>query len=335
MRTQGYLVKFIDRLRQAKTIVLGDIMADKYVYGKVSRISPEAPVPVVEVVKETIVPGGAGNVASNIASLGGKIFLVGVVGEDAPGKALIDDLTKRGVNTDGIFYDGVRPTTLKTRIIAHQQQVVRCDWENKINLSPLLNEKIINYLKRTIPNVNAVVISDYGKGVISPFLLKRAIFLSHRYHRPVVVDPKVEHFLRYRRVTCITPNLSEAMGGMHWHRIDSEKNLENLGEKILKKLNCASVLITRGEQGMILFEISHKMKSNTRITRIPTSAREVYDVTGAGDTVVSVLSLGLASGMDIRSAAWLANYAAGIVIGKLGTATVLPKELRAAVLRGT
>ncbi len=326
------LAQFVKRFKEAKIFVLGDLMVDRYIYGKVSRISPEAPVPVVDVNKETIVPGGAGNVANNIASLGGKVFLSSVVGEDSSGEKLVKDLTSYGINGKGIFSDFSRPTTLKVRIIAEHQQVVRCDWEDKVKINPLLNEKIFVYLKSIIRPIDAIVISDYGKGVITPFLLKRVISLAQRYSKPIIVDPKVEHFLHYQRVTCITPNLAEAMAGIHWHYLSSERDIERLGEIILRKLNCLSVLITRGEKGMTLFEGRGKRK--LQITYIPTAAKEVYDVTGAGDTVVSVLSLGLAVGLSIREAAYLANYAAGIVVGKLGTATVSPEELEEVISGG-
>lgn len=338
--------QFVDRFPKTKIFVLGDLMVDKYIYGKVSRISPEAPVPVVEVNHEKIMPGGAGNVASNIASLGGKVFLSGIVGADSLGRELITELSKAGnyfptghglrqeINTEGVFTDATRPTTLKTRIIAQHQQVVRCDWESKTHLSPSISKKILDYLKGIIPQIDVIVISDYGKGVINPFLLSRIIRFAHSYSKPVVVDPKVEHFLHYRKVTIVTPNLMEAMSGMHWHRVSSEKDIEKLGEKILKKLNCSSVLITLGEKGMTLFQRGNYSSSRgfkLQITKIPTAAKEVYDVTGAGDTVVSVLSLGIASGLSIRNSAYLANYAAGIVVGKLGTATVTPEELKQAV----
>lgn len=221
---------------------------------------------------------------------------------------------------------------MKTRIIAHHQQVVRCDWERRTGLSTLINKKILTYLKNLISEISVIVISDYGKGVINPSLLSAVIRIGNTYSKAIVVDPKVEHFLRYRKVTIVTPNLVEAMTGMHWHRpasqrgeVNSEKDIEKLGEKILKKLNCSSVLITLGEKGMILLQ---RIDSKLQITKIPTAAKEVYDVTGAGDTVVSTISLGIASGLSIRDSAYLANFAAGIVIGKLGTATVTPEELK-------
>lgn len=332
MNRKDRFFQVINRFPQANIFVLGDLIFDKYIYGKVSRISPEAPVPVVEVTEEKMMPGGAGNVANNIAVLGGKVFLSGIVGADSLGNELVSELFKKGIEVEGIFSDPSRPTTLKTRIIAQHQQVVRCDWERKTGLSTLINKKILTYLKNLISEINVIVISDYGKGVINPSLLSAVIRIGHTYSKAIVVDPKVEHFLRYRKVTIVTPNLVEAMTGMHWHRlasqrgeVNSEKDIEKLGEKILRKLNCSSVLITLGEKGMILFQ---RIDSKLQITKIPTAAKEVYDVTGAGDTVVSTISLGIASGLSIRDSAYLANFAAGIVIGKLGTATVTPEELK-------
>lgn len=325
MNRKDRFFQVINRFPQANIFVLGDLIFDKYIYGKVSRISPEAPVPVVEVTEEKMMPGGAGNVANNIAVLGGKVFLSGIVGADSLGNELVSELFKKGIEVEGIFSDPSRPTTLKTRIIAYHQQVVRCDWERRTGLSTLINKKILTYLKNLISEINVIVISDYGKGVINPSLLSAVIRIGNTYSKAIVVDPKVEHFLRYRKVTIVTPNLVEAMTGMHWHRVNSEKDIEKLGEKILRKLNCSSVLITLGEKGMMLLQ---RIDSKLQITKIPTAAKEVYDVTGAGDTVVSTISLGIASGLSIRDSAYLANFAAGIVIGKLGTATVTPEELK-------
>jgi len=345
MSKKDKLRQFVDHFPKTKIFVLGDLMVDKYIYGKVSRISPEAPVPVVEVTNEKTMPGGAGNVANNIATLGGKVFLSGIVGTDNLGKELISELTEWGVNIEGVILEQSRPTTLKTRIIAHHQQVVRCDWEERTSLSHSISEKFLTYLKKIIFQIEVIVISDYGKGVVNSFLLNQVIRLAHTYSKMIIVDPKVEHFLRYRKVTIITPNLAEAMAGMHWHQVNSGKDIEKLGEKILKKLNCSAVLITLGEKGMMLFQRGDKLpfsfasksrpsvrgKDKLQITKIPTAAKEVYDVTGAGDTVVSVLSLGIASGLSIRDSAYLANFAAGIVVGKLGTATVAPQELKEAI----
>lgn len=316
------LIKTLSRFKDAKIMIIGDIMVDKFVWGKVSRISPEAPVPIVEIEKETRTPGGAGNVAVNIETLGGKVVLVGVIGNDFVGHKLIEEMGHRGIDTRGVFRDEKRPTILKTRIVAQHQQVVRTDREVKGKIPHSISQEVLNFLGNNIHEVKAVIISDYGKGVICSPVLKKAINLAHKYGKPIIVDPKIEHFLQYKKITCITPNQQEAAAGMKEHQIPEGEALLKLGQKILKRLNCESVLITQGEKGMTLFE------KRGRITHIPTVAREVFDVSGAGDTVVAVLTLALATGANILDAAYLANYAAGIVVGKLGTATTTIEEIK-------
>ena len=317
---------YIEKFPKAKILVIGDVMVDKFVYGTVSRISPEAPVPVVEITKETYLPGGAGNVSNNISSLGAKVFLTGIVGDDDEGYRLVDHLKSLQIDTNGIFVDQDRPTTIKTRVIAHHQQVVRFDKEKRISPKQKTLFQMIDYIRQTLPRVDAVIISDYGKGVIQPLILKKTISLAKKFNKPITVDPKVEHFLKYRKVTSLTPNLQEATLGMKiTHKIDTKEEIENLGLKILKKLDCDSVIITLGERGMAIFE-RHK-----KPVHIPTRAKEVFDVTGAGDTVISVLTLGLSVGAPLLISAEIANYAAGVVVGKLGTATVSIEELKGAL----
>lgn len=320
------LIRFISHFSNQKILVVGDIMVDKFVWGKVSRISPEAPVPVVEVTKETQAFGGAGNVANNLRSLGAQVYLIGVTGDDFEGAQLNGLLTANKINTDGIIRDKSRPTILKTRIIASHQQVVRVDKEVKGVFSKNIENMLVSKLEDIISDVDAVIISDYGKGVVNQSVLKKAINLAHRYEIPITVDPKIEHFLEYKKVTCITPNTMEAIAGMHYKDVYEDEEIFELGRKILKKLNSDSVLITRGEKGMTLFEPGDK------ITNIPTRAKEVFDVTGAGDTVISTFTLALAAKAKLREAADISNFAAGIVVGKIGTATVSPDELRAAIL---
>jgi len=320
------LVKFIPKFRSRKILVLGDLMVDMFLWGKVTRISPEAPVPVVVVEKETSALGGAGNVANNLRSLGSEVFLFGVIGNDQVGNKLKDDFIKSGINTEGIISDDFRPTSIKTRIIAAHQQIVRVDKELKGELDLRLNDELISRFETLIPRVDAVILSDYGKGVINKTVLKKTISLANKYKKPITVDPKIEHFLDYKKVSCITPNQAEAIAGMHYRDVSLDKDIVELGRKILKKLNAKTVLITRGEKGMTLFE------PGNRITHIPTRAREVFDVTGAGDTVIATLTLALASGADFREAAEISNFAAGLVVAKLGTATVTPEELKTAIL---
>jgi D-beta-D-heptose 7-phosphate kinase/D-beta-D-heptose 1-phosphate adenosyltransferase len=319
------LTQYIPKFAKQRILVLGDLMVDKFVWGKVSRISPEAPVPVVEVTRESQAFGGAGNVANNITSLGGQAFLLGVVGNDTDAEHLIEGFQSKSISIEGIITDHTRPTTSKTRIIAQHQQVVRVDREVKGNFDAKIQQAIMAKLEDMVKRSDAMIISDYGKGVINGPVLKNAINLARRHHIPVTVDPKLEHFMDYKKVTCITPNLSEAIGGMRYRNVSEDKDIYELGRKILKKLNSSSVLITRGEKGMTLFQPGNK------ITHIPTRAKEVYDVTGAGDTVISVFTLALAAGASLPVAADISNFAAGVVVGKLGTATVTQEELRTAI----
>jgi D-beta-D-heptose 7-phosphate kinase/D-beta-D-heptose 1-phosphate adenosyltransferase len=301
-------------------------MMDRFVRGQVSRISPEAPVPVVRVTSDTHLPGGAGNVAVNISSLGAEVSCCGMIGKDEPGRLLLSQFKKHNVETDGIIEDPVHPTIQKTRVIAEHQQVVRFDFDTIEVLPPFLQEQVRNYLRKTIPLSDGIILSDYGKGMITKAILTEAIGLARRYKKPICVDPKVEHFLSYKGVTCITPNTNEALQGMKRNRLDSAFTVTHLGREILKRLGCKTVLITQGENGMTLFE-------KNEMTHIPTRAQEVYDVTGAGDTVISVFTLSLACGASYKQAALLANLAAGLVVGKLGTAIVTVEELKESLNR--
>ncbi|MDI6641833.1 MAG: PfkB family carbohydrate kinase, partial [Elusimicrobiota bacterium] len=245
----------IKKFPNRKVLVVGDLMVDKFVYGSVSRISPEAPVPVVEVKKEMFLAGGAGNVANNIASLKGKAMLTAVIGNDITGRTITDNLKMLNINTDGVFIDDTRPTTIKTRVIAHHQQVVRVDKESKNVLSKEINQQISNYIEKVSKDVDAIIISDYGKGVVNKVLINKIISIANRNHLPVCVDPKVEHFAMYKKTTVITPNLQEATSGMRIIlKSDTNEEIKNLGVKILNKLKCNSVVITLGERGMAVFE---------------------------------------------------------------------------------
>lgn len=319
------LVRFIPEFKKHKILIIGDLMMDKFIWGKVSRISPEAPVPVVEVTRETNALGGAGNVASNITSLGGRAVVIGVIGDDMVAEQLVSELDDKSVETGMIVRDPSRPTITKTRIIAQHQQVVRVDKELKGEFSASVVDDLIVSIDNIVPEVSAMIISDYGKGVINKRVLEHAIRTAHKYKIPVNVDPKIEHFQSYKKVTCITPNMSEAIAGMRAMEPRDEEGIIELGKKILKRLDSDSVLITRGEKGMTLFQ------PKNRITHIPTRAKEVYDVTGAGDTVIATFTLALAAKAKFTEAADISNFAAGIVVGKLGTATVSPKELESAI----
>jgi len=312
----------LQAFRRARVLVVGDLMLDEFVWGKVSRISPEAPVPVVWVQRESVMPGGAANVANNIRALGGRVWMVGVVGTDRWGQALMADLAKRRIDTSGVLRDASRPTTVKTRVIAHHQQVVRVDREHVSPLDGALADRLLSAVTRRLGGVDAVVIEDYGKGVISRELLRRMIPLVRARRKIITVDPKVDHFDLYQQVTALTPNRAEA-GEAVGRELDTEREVLKEGEELVRKVRCRGLLMTLGEDGMCLFE------SGGRRTRIPTVAQEVFDVAGAGDTVIATFTLALASGASMPEAAVIANHAAGIVVGKVGVATTTPDELLA------
>lgn len=300
-------------------LVIGDLMVDRYIWGKVRRISPEAPVPVVEITEENLLLGGAANVAHNVLSLGGKVYIAGVIGRDDTGKTLINKLGEKGFNTDGIVIDGDRPTTVKTRVIAHSQQVVRFDREVRTDISRPTLEMILGYVKACLPRVKGIIISDYCKGLISRKLIKNILELAGPKVF-IATDPKIGHFDYYKGLSLITPNINEASFGSGID-ITDDKTLVAAGKTLLNKLLCKAVIITRGDEGMTLFE------KNGKITNIPTCAREVYDVSGAGDTVIATLTLCHAAGVKLKDAAIIANHAAGIVVGKIGTAVTTRQEI--------
>lgn len=306
--------------------VIGDVMLDKYIFGKVRRISPEAPVPVVEVVKEKITPGGAANVCANISALGAKVNLVSVVGDD-PSSTILTELLSlmNNINTKFIINKPQHKTTEKIRIIAEHQQVARVDHEVKLEYSPTLRLKIKDNIKKVIESSDIIILSDYGKGVLSKDIIQFCIMYSKVKNIPIFVDPKIEHFTSYKGVTSMTPNIAEAFGGMRKLENRDEKAIENIGKEIVRKLSLKTLIITRSEQGMSVF---NKTSNGVKITHIPTAAKEVFDVTGAGDTVISVTAMAYVVSKDILKSAIIANYAAGIVVSKIGSATVTPQELK-------
>ena len=318
------LLGLVDRFAGRRLLVLGDLMLDHYLWGHCERISPEAPVPVVEVQRETSSLGGAGNVAANLAALGAEPVLVGLVGDDARAQTLFEAFASRGVDTRAIVRDGSRPTTMKTRIIAHSQQVVRADWESRADVDGPALQALLGTLERELPRCHGLIVSDYGKGVVTRAVLEQAIGLARAKKLRVSVDPKEGHIDSYRSVSIMTPNQHEA-GYVMGQRISDEASLLAVGRGLQKRVDADAVLITRGPDGMSLFEKSG------RTTHLPTVAREVFDVTGAGDTVVSVVALALAAGADYPEACYLANHAAGVVIREVGTATCPPGELRASL----
>ncbi len=319
-RKEDPLSHYVKKFPEARVLVLGDLMLDHYVWGTVRRISPEAPVPVVNVTSESMLLGGAANVCHNITSLGGQTEIAGIVGKDPPGEWIIEHLKEMKIPAKGVIREEGRPTTRKTRIIAHSQQVVRFDHEKRGDISPESQRKLLTFLEENLESYRCLVISDYDKGVVTESLIKGAINRAKELKIKVIVDPKISHFSYYKGVTLITPNHLEASecSGIE---IEDEETLLKAGWTILNKLDCESVLITRGEQGMSLFE------KTGEVSHIPAAAKNVFDVTGAGDTVVSVLSLALSTGAGLKDSAVLANHAAGIVVGIVGTATVTRETL--------
>ncbi len=317
------LTSFLERFKEKKIIVIGDIMLDKYIWGSVDRISPEAPVPVVKAIKEDYVPGGAANVANNIAALGAKSFMVGITGDDAARSILVSELKKRGIDTNGVSQDKDKPTTQKIRVIGQKQQLLRIDYEKVDYLNNEFENKTIKFISDLIDDIDAIIVSDYAKGVITKTLMANIVELCRKKNKIVIIDPKPRHLDYYKGATLMTPNMKEAQE-MFNITYEADGGIDEIGKYLLKKID-APVLITRGEQGMSLYE------KDGKITNIPTKAKEVYDVTGAGDTVVATLTLSLASGANMTESAAIANYAAGIVVGKIGTSTTNVEELKRAI----
>jgi rfaE bifunctional protein kinase chain/domain len=315
--------EIIDHFPRARVLVIGDVMVDHFIWGRVSRISPEAPVPVVEVDKENLLLGGSANVANNISSLGGQVFITGVIGTDAMGDRILSEFRYREIDTKGIVRERERPTTMKTRIVAHGQQVVRFDRESRHPVSPASTRRVLRYIRSVRGKIGAVVISDYNKGMIGNGLLEGTRKILAGSGSVVCVDPKQNDFSLYRGFDVITPNHHEAQRAVG-DATAVGADLVKIGNEILDRHGFRALLITRGEDGMSLFEKEGRIVH----TLFPTLAKEVFDVTGAGDTVIGTFALCMASGASFREATALANAAAGIVVGKVGTATVTPEELR-------
>ena len=315
------LSKGIDKFSSCRILVVGDVIMDEFLWGRVERISPEAPVPVVQVEEESLVLGGAGNVVNNIISLGGQALLCGVIGNDAMGRELVHMLEKMNSPSHGLVVEDRRPTTIKTRVVAHSQQVVRVDREESEPVTEASIERIITTVKEQNGSIDAIVVSDYGKGVVTRSLMDGLRSLGQDGQPILAVDPTVRNLALYKDVTLITPNNYEAqqMSGI---QIEDDQSLRRAGAHLLEELGCQTVLITQGDKGMTLIE------GNGETTQIPTVARKVFDVSGAGDTVIATFTLALAAGLTPSEAALLSNLAAGIVVGEVGTAAVATSRLK-------
>lgn len=313
----------IRRFPAARVLVVGDLMLDQFIWGRVERISPEAPVPVVQVTRESVHLGGAANVAHNIRALGGRAGACGIIGRDNAGRRVLAELKGIAAASSGVIASRTAVTVRKTRIIAHNQQVVRFDREQRDHPQTAVS-RICRFLQRHVWDFDAVILSDYGKGVITPEVL--ATLHAARARRPfrLIVDPKKPNFAHYHSITLATPNLLEAADAAGVEIRDAQ-SLRAAGRRLLERWGAEAVLVTRGEQGMSLFTRGGGIRD------FPTAARQVFDVTGAGDTVVATCALALAAGASLEDAACLANHAAGVVVSKLGTATVSAGELRGAL----
>jgi rfaE bifunctional protein kinase chain/domain len=318
------LARVVSSFRNLPIVILGDVMLDQFVVGRVNRISPEAPVPVVEFEHDEYRAGGAANVASNVQSLGGDVELIGVVGRDQAGERLAQELEARSIGARGLVCDGERRTTTKLRIVtSRNQQVARIDYETDEEVAGKTEAAMIAQLNQAAQRARVIVVSDYLKGAVSRGVMSALVQVSRERRVPVLVDPKIPHLDYYRAMTLVTPNHHEAEIAAHM-RIRTHAEAARAARVFRERAGCESVLITRGEQGMCLLDGEEE-------AHFPAVAREVADVTGAGDTVIATLALTLAAGASIAQAAWLANHAAGIVVAKFGTATVSPAELLAAI----
>jgi rfaE bifunctional protein kinase chain/domain len=309
--------------KNKRIAVIGDVMLDKYVYGEVSRISPEAPVQVVDVKSTEFKLGGAANVALNVRTLGSKPLLIGVIGNDHESDYFLSTMRQQGLSTGGIFRDNNRPTTSKTRIIAHSQHIIRIDSEVKQDLSGKAESGLLKFIKSNISSIESVILQDYNKGVLSKGVIDYIISLCRKEGKAVYVDPKFDNFFEYKNVTVFKPNRKEIQDVMGV-RIDGDDSAIDIGKKLINIISCEWLVLTRGEKGMMLFD---KEKGRTVVHNIPTKALKVADVSGAGDTVISALAVALSGGANIQEAIVLANHAAGLVCEEVGIVPIYKKNL--------
>lgn len=313
----------LDRFTTVRVLVVGDVMLDEYLWGESSRISPEAPVPIVDVTRRTSAPGGAANAAANARSLGATVAVVGLVGEDAAAATLRDDLARRGIDAD-LLPDRSRPTTTKFRLMAQHQQVARYDLERREGPDAAMRRMLLDRIGARVAGCDACLLSDYGKGVLAPEVAREATQLLRSAGKPIVVDPKGSDFAKYAGATVVTPNIRETEAATG-REIADEAALADAARRLYDVVG-ASLLVTRGARGVSLF-----VPGSTGLRRMdmPTLARTVFDVTGAGDTVAAALAVAIAAGASLEEAAMVANVAAGVACGKVGTAAVELSELRA------
>jgi D-beta-D-heptose 7-phosphate kinase/D-beta-D-heptose 1-phosphate adenosyltransferase len=312
--------EFLDSDHRPRLLVIGDLILDEYIWGAINRISPEAPVPILETKSENLALGGAANVANNLTELGCEVHLVGAIGKDEKGERLLSLISGQGINTEGIFRFVHRPTTSKIRIVAHNQQVLRIDKEDNRPITEETESKFVQHINKILPEMDCIICSDYRKGVLTEKVFKAVIHRAKNSKKRVLVDPKSSDFTLYKGATLVTPNQYEVEQAVPI-KIQDRNDLDRAAEYLLNLTHAEVLLITRGKDGMMLYQ------NKEEPVDIDTQAKEVFDVTGAGDTVVSVLGMALAIGFNYKDSAWLSNMAASIVVGKVGTATVTLNEI--------
>lgn len=325
-KSKEWLLSHLGDLAGKQIIVIGDVMLDEYHWCTVKRISPEAPVQVCQVDRTTLVPGGAANVAFNLLTLGGIPKLLGAVGRDSTGEKLLANLSKKGLSQHGLIQTDEKPTVLKSRVVAHHQHVVRVDREDPSPLSRKTRNRLMTQLVSELPQSQAVILSDYAKGTLPEPFIKRIIDAASKLNIPVIVDPKGDDYKRYKGATVLTPNYGEFLAAVKKSVLTEDEILTH-GQRLIQRLNLKALVVTRSEKGMSI------ITNDGNKHDIPTKARDVYDITGAGDTVLATLSMGIAAGWSIEKAVYLANYAAGNVVAKVGTATTDHDEVCQAIER--
>ncbi|MDP8227836.1 MAG: D-glycero-beta-D-manno-heptose-7-phosphate kinase [Candidatus Electryoneaceae bacterium] len=316
--------QILEAMNEVKIAVVGDLMLDRYMWGEAHRISPEAPVPIVTMEGESSNLGGAANVAANVGSLGADVTLFGVVGDDPTGRELRNLVVQSSFNDDGIITDSSRPTSSKTRVIAHSQHIVRIDRESTDKIGEELERKLLDRFQSVLNDIDAVILQDYNKGLLTPAIIQGIIAECRRVGVPVGVDPKWDNFWEFGGVTVFKPNVSELVAAAG-HSISNEDELKRAGRSVIKRIEAEYLLVTRGKEGMALF-------SDGEMELIPTQAHRVHDVSGAGDTVIATVMTALAGGADITDAALMGNFAASVVIAELGAVPVDPDKLRRSCL---